>query len=248
MSSFADRIANIKPEGAYQVLAQAQELERQGTVVYVMRYASRLDYFLFNTLFLRAGLRLSRFANGIRFHYYRPLLEFLRISLGRRPQSGPERDRGFVRDLARGGQSFFLFLRTARLTSLLASREQAVAQNKSELDLLEAWRERGITKSELAWAKRYLVRSHAFAVDTASKRAGLKLDAELYGLPPGYYERYTDSIKGVTLEAANQAIQQRISTEALQLVVVGTESQIGEAIRGAIPKLAHSEVIPYDAD
>jgi glycerol-3-phosphate O-acyltransferase len=102
-----------------------------------MRYASRLDYFLFNTLFLREGLRLSRFANGIRFHYYRPLLEFLRISLGRRPQPGPERDRGFVRDLARGGQSFFLFLRTARLTSLLASREQAVAQNKSELDLLE---------------------------------------------------------------------------------------------------------------
>jgi len=30
MTSFADRITNIKPEGAYQVLAQAQELERQG--------------------------------------------------------------------------------------------------------------------------------------------------------------------------------------------------------------------------
>jgi aspartate/methionine/tyrosine aminotransferase len=30
MSSFADRISNIRPEGAYQVLAQAQELERQG--------------------------------------------------------------------------------------------------------------------------------------------------------------------------------------------------------------------------
>jgi aspartate/methionine/tyrosine aminotransferase len=30
MTSFADRIANIRPEGAYQVLAQAQELERQG--------------------------------------------------------------------------------------------------------------------------------------------------------------------------------------------------------------------------
>src|SRR5688572_23316111 len=30
MTSFADRLANIRPEGAYQVLAQAQELERQG--------------------------------------------------------------------------------------------------------------------------------------------------------------------------------------------------------------------------
>ncbi len=30
MISFADRIANIEPEGAYEVLARAQELERQG--------------------------------------------------------------------------------------------------------------------------------------------------------------------------------------------------------------------------
>jgi len=30
MTSFAERMSNIKPEGAYQVLAQAQELERQG--------------------------------------------------------------------------------------------------------------------------------------------------------------------------------------------------------------------------
>src|SRR5262245_10363447 len=118
-------------------VAKLRELERRGSVVYVMRYASRLDYFLFNALFLREGLRLSRFANGIRFHYYRPLLEWLRISLGRRDASGPERDRAFVRELAAGGQSFFLFLRTARLSSLLTSREQVVAQGKSELDLLE---------------------------------------------------------------------------------------------------------------
>src|SRR6185436_8890986 len=30
MTSFAQRMSNIKPEGAYQVLAQARELERQG--------------------------------------------------------------------------------------------------------------------------------------------------------------------------------------------------------------------------
>jgi glycerol-3-phosphate O-acyltransferase len=117
--------------------AEIRELERRGTVVYVMRYASRLDYFLFNALFLRQGLRLSRFANGIRFHYYRPLLELLRIALGRRDSAGPERDRAFARELAREGQSFFLFLRTARLASLFSSRLQAVAQGKSELDLIE---------------------------------------------------------------------------------------------------------------
>ena len=43
-----------------------------------MRYASRLDYFLFNELFVREGLALSRFANGIQFHPYRPLAAYLR--------------------------------------------------------------------------------------------------------------------------------------------------------------------------
>jgi zinc protease len=115
---------------------------------------------------------------------------------------------------------------------------------KLELGLLEAWREKGLTKTELAWSKRYLVRSHAFAIDTASKRAGLALDAALYDLPPGYYERYLDSIKGVTLEAANDAIQKRISSDNLWLTVVGTETQIGDAVRSAIPNLGHHEVVP----
>jgi len=37
-------------------------LEQKGAVVYVMRYSSRLDYFLFNWLFLLSGVRLSAFA------------------------------------------------------------------------------------------------------------------------------------------------------------------------------------------
>jgi zinc protease len=119
---------------------------------------------------------------------------------------------------------------------------------KLELGLLEAWRDEGITKTELAWSKRYLVRSHAFAIDTASKRASLALDTALYDLPPGYYERYLDSIKGVTLEAANEAIKARISSDDLWVAVVGTESEIGDAVRSAIPNLGHHEVVPYDRD
>ena len=40
-----------------RTVEQLRELESRGSVVYVMRYASRLDYFLFNTLFAREGLR-----------------------------------------------------------------------------------------------------------------------------------------------------------------------------------------------
>ncbi len=47
--------------------ARLRELGERGSVIYVMRYSSRLDYFLFNWLFLAAGLKLSSFANGIHF-------------------------------------------------------------------------------------------------------------------------------------------------------------------------------------
>ncbi len=124
-----------------EIVARLRELERQGSVVYVMRYASRLDYFLFNTLLLREGLGLSRFANGIRFYYYRPLWEWLRIALFRRRGASQgvehERARGFARALVRAGEPFFLFLRTARPLSWLRGRRGAVLEGKSDFDLLE---------------------------------------------------------------------------------------------------------------
>ena len=51
-----------------ETVERLHTLEARGSVVYVMRYSSRLDYLLFNTLFLRDGLRLSSFANGINFY------------------------------------------------------------------------------------------------------------------------------------------------------------------------------------
>ena len=61
--------------------------------------------------------------------------------------------------------------------------EDAAPCIQLQLEMLHALRTKGITKKELAWAKKYLVRSHAFALDTASKRVGLLLDSALYGLP-----------------------------------------------------------------
>ena len=61
-----------------ETVERLRALEARGAVVYAMHYASRLDYFLMNALFLRHGLRLSARANGIRFDYYGPLLLALR--------------------------------------------------------------------------------------------------------------------------------------------------------------------------
>ncbi len=120
-----------------QTVARLRALEARGSVVYVMRYSSRLDYFLFNNLFAREGLRLAAFANGIRFWYYQPLLDALRsLFRGRREAKGrTERERGrdYATRLSLAGASFFLFLRTARLRG----RRHAGLEAREELDLLE---------------------------------------------------------------------------------------------------------------
>jgi len=126
--------------------------------------------------------------------------------------------------------------------------EDAAPCIQLQLEMLHALRTKGITKKELAWAKKYLVRSHAFALDTASKRVGLLLDSALYGLPAGYYEQYIERIKGITLEAANASVVQRLSEDDLLVTVVGTAPQIGDAIKSAIPNLASSEIVPYDTE
>ena len=121
-------------ELAPETVGELRALESQGSVIYVMRYSSRLDYFLFNTLFLREGLRLSRFANGMHFYYFGSFPKAFRISwnrlLGRSEASGALADQEQARELVRGGGSFFLFLRTARLRDLMRRNRQ------EELDLL----------------------------------------------------------------------------------------------------------------
>jgi glycerol-3-phosphate O-acyltransferase len=124
-----------------EMVAYLRKLESRGSVIYVMRYASRLDYFLFNALFIREGLNLSRFANGIRFFYYRPIWQAIRLAWVRRKEllrePDPEATRAQLRSLVLRGESCFHFLRTARLRSQLRTRRSAVAHGKSELDLLE---------------------------------------------------------------------------------------------------------------
>lgn len=123
-----------------EAVARLRALEERGAVVYVMRYSSRLDYLLFNTLFLREGLRLSSFANGIRFSIYRPLWQSLRQTLFRKRGRSRAVVHGehqqVVRRLTRDGASFFLFLRTRRLRTFWR-RLWRMRQRQDELDLMQ---------------------------------------------------------------------------------------------------------------
>jgi zinc protease len=117
-----------------------------------------------------------------------------------------------------------------------------------ELDLLHTFREGGISADELEFVKRFLVRSHAFDIDTARKRVHQRLEADLYDLPPGYHARYLEHVEAVDLAAANEAVRARLSERDLVIGVVGTHAEIGEAIAAAIPDLASVTVAPFDLE
>ena len=55
-----------------------RQLAEQGTLVYVMRYRSALDYLLVNAVLLREGLPLARFAPGMSTVWWRPVREWFR--------------------------------------------------------------------------------------------------------------------------------------------------------------------------
>ena len=126
--------------------------------------------------------------------------------------------------------------------------DDAPACIELELDMLKALRERGVTKKELSSAKRYLVRSHAFAIDTAAKRVGLELESRLYDLPPGYHAEYTARVAAVTLDQVNEALSARIPHDNLLITVVGTAADIRAAIESKIPDLSASEVVSYETE
>ncbi len=116
------------------------------------------------------------------------------------------------------------------------------------LELLSEWRKDGITQDELDFVKKYLVRSHAFEIDTARKRVHQKLESALYDLPEGYHSQFVERVEATTLEAANAAVRERISEDDMVIGVVGTHSEIGEAMVKAVPNLAGSEVVPFDIE
>ncbi len=128
------------------------------------------------------------------------------------------------------------------------SAEDAAACLKLTLDMLEAWVANGVLPREIAFIKRYLVRSYAFEVDTAAKRLHQALDVELLALPEDYYSGWVNRVQAVEPEGASAAVKNRIHADDLLVVAVGTASQVLEPLRGAVSRLTEASVVPFDAE
>lgn len=127
------------------------------------------------------------------------------------------------------------------------SKDDAAACTKLKLELLESLVDKGITPKELSFAKKSLMRSHAFSIDTAAKRLGLALDTALLDLPQDYYSDYEQRVSAITLDQANAAICNRVDPTQLVIAVVGSANDLKDQICTAVPDISSVEVIPYDS-
>ena len=114
----------------------------QGTVVYVLRHRSLLDYLLLNWIMLREGLPLARFANGVSSRWFVTLGEMFRRLVRRlqRPLSdGLGRglaERREIAELVEAGEPVLVFLR-ARHPRLLWNSRSRLAAARPGRELLQ---------------------------------------------------------------------------------------------------------------
>jgi zinc protease len=126
--------------------------------------------------------------------------------------------------------------------------EDAAACLALELELLDAWRNDGLTAAEVAFCQQYIRRSWPFEIDTPKKRLQQKLERALLDLPDDFHARFLERVSAVTRDEANAAIRQRIAPERMWIAAVCTESQLGTSLRAAIPALSSHVVDAYDVE
>ena len=114
-----------------------------------------------------------------------------------------------------------------------------------QLDLLERWVDGGTKQTELRFAQRYLINSHCFDRDTASKRLEARLDVELLDIPRSYVDKYDQLVGRVTRQEANNATRARISDKDLTIVVVATASEVATSFE-RLPGVKSVEIVPFD--
>lgn len=142
------------------------------------------------------------------------------------------------RDRAREAWSMWTFPAAADAPACVAT----------QLDLLERLLDRGVNARELSFARSYLSRGYAFETDTPGKRLWQRIEVDLLDLPDGYYTRYLDKLRAVTLDEVNAALRRRLSSENLVLSVVCTASELRPDLERAVTGLKSSRVVPFDTD
>lgn len=100
------------------------------------------------------------------------------------------------------------------------SIENAGACATRQLELYREFVARGISKQELSFVKKMLVRGHCFDRDTAQKRLDALLDVAVAGIPRAHVFEYEKHVSKVSRAEVKRALEARLSTRDLTMSVV----------------------------
>jgi len=148
-----------------------------------------------------------------------------------------------------GAYSYFSPSRRSGTFSLRFSpnNENTAAAIELSLALLEQLAADGITESELAFGRSYLVNQFPFKIDTVPKRVEQVMSGELLGWPADFLDHYIADVEAVTVDAANAAVRRHIHPADLVIAVLGTADVVRDGI-ARLPGTRRVIVHPHDAD
>ena len=113
-----------------------------------------------------------------------------------------------------------------------------------ELELMERLVDRGVPARDHGFARRYLLGSHCFDVDTPQKRLEPRIDEDVYGMPDGYFTEYERHVRAVSRDRSNEAIRRTLSAKDLCVVLTATAKTVVPALE-KLPGVRSVDVIPY---
>jgi zinc protease len=121
----------------------------------------------------------------------------------------------------------------------------AVACIQLQLELYERWVRDGLSDEELDTSRSYLVKSHAFDIDTAQKRVEQLVETRIFKLPTDYNTGFVRAASKVTRKSTRLAVQNRLSTRDLAICLVATAKDVLPALQ-KLPGIDSLQIVPFD--
>ncbi len=113
------------------------------------------------------------------------------------------------------------------------------------LELFSELHESGLSQEEFEFTRSYLSGSAAFERATANQRLFRTIQEEIYALPKGYADGFSERLVDMSTADINAAIAEHTKPESLCVVIVATAEKTLPALE-ALP-WDSIEVLPFDA-
>lgn len=134
------------------------------------------------------------------------------------------------------------------VSHVMPSAEQTGETLELVLRLYREWAEGGLRPEEIDFSKGYLRKSHAFTIQTADDRLGLRTRLALCGMPESYARDFPDRIAAISAKDVRGAMDAVLRPDELVVTLVATAKTVLPQLKKiAALKHADIEVVPFDS-